>query len=68
MWKPSAAPLPIPKKFKMSDIPKYYGSWDPRDHIMTYTNRIKRNDLTKDEVGSVLFKKFGDTLIKGDLP
>ncbi|XP_070011128.1 uncharacterized protein [Nicotiana sylvestris] len=31
-WKPSTAPLPIPKKLKMPDIPKYDGTTDPRDH------------------------------------
>ncbi|XP_070019869.1 uncharacterized protein [Nicotiana sylvestris] len=66
-WKPSVAPLPIPKKFKMPDIPKYDGTTDPRDHITTFTTGVKGNDLTKQEIESVLVKKFGETLTKGAL-
>ncbi|XP_070010518.1 uncharacterized protein [Nicotiana sylvestris] len=66
-WKPSAAPLPIPKKFKMPDISKYDGTTDPRDHVTTFTTGVKGNDLTKQEIESVLVKKFGETLTKGAL-
>ncbi|XP_070026198.1 uncharacterized protein [Nicotiana sylvestris] len=66
-WKPSAAPLPIPKKFKMSDIPKYDGTTNPRDHVTAFTTGVKGNDLTKQEIESVLVKKFGETLTKGAL-
>ncbi|XP_070049628.1 uncharacterized protein [Nicotiana tomentosiformis] len=66
-WKPSAAPLPIPKKFKMSNIPKYDGTTDPRDHVTAFTTGVKGNDLTKQEIESVLVKKFGETLTKGAL-
>lgn len=60
--KPSTAPIPISMKFKMLNIPIYNGTWDPRDHIMVYTTRIKRNNLTKEEIGSVLVKISGETL------
>ncbi|XP_075074782.1 uncharacterized protein LOC142162338 [Nicotiana tabacum] len=61
-WKPSVAPLPIPKKFKMPDIPKYDGTTDPRDHITTFTIGVKGNDLTKQDIESVLVKKFGSSV------
>ncbi|XP_075089575.1 uncharacterized protein LOC107805464 [Nicotiana tabacum] len=66
-WKPSAAPLLIPKKFKMPDIPKYDGTVDPRDHVTAFTTGVKGNDLTKQEIESVLVKKFSETLTKGAL-
>lgn len=66
-WKPSVAPLPIPKKFKMPDIPKYDGTTDPRDHVTAFTTSVKGNDLTKQEIESVLVKKFGETLTNGAL-
>ncbi|XP_070020135.1 uncharacterized protein [Nicotiana sylvestris] len=57
-WKPSAAPLLIPKKFKMPDIPKYDGTTDLRDHVTAFTTGVKGNDLTKQEIESVLINKF----------
>nr|XP_009591158.1 uncharacterized protein LOC104088220 [Nicotiana tomentosiformis] len=67
LWKPSAAPLPILKKFKMPDIPKYDEMTDPRDHVTEFTTRVKGNDLTKQDIESVLVKKFGEILTKGAL-
>ncbi|XP_070031129.1 uncharacterized protein [Nicotiana tomentosiformis] len=61
----SAAPKPIPKKFRMPEIPKYNGTTDPNEHITSYTYAIKGNDLEDDEIESVLLKKFGETLSKG---
>ncbi|XP_070028709.1 uncharacterized protein [Nicotiana sylvestris] len=66
-WKPSAAPLPILKKFKMPHIPKYDGTTDPRDYVTPFTTGVKGNDLTKQEIESVLVKKFRETLMKGAL-
>lgn len=63
--KPSVAPLLIPKKFKMPDIPKYDGTSDPRDHMIAFITGVERNDLTKQEIESVLIKKLGETLTKG---
>ncbi|XP_070036428.1 uncharacterized protein [Nicotiana tomentosiformis] len=60
-------PLPIPKKFKMPDIPKYDGTTDPRDHVTAFTTGVKGNNLTKQEIESVLVKIFGETLTKGVL-
>ncbi|XP_075108943.1 uncharacterized protein LOC142180772 [Nicotiana tabacum] len=57
--------MPIPKKFRMPDIPKYNGTTDPNEHITSYTCRIKGNDLNDNEIESVLLKKFGETLSKG---
>ncbi|XP_070009726.1 uncharacterized protein [Nicotiana sylvestris] len=51
----------------MPDIPKYDGTTDPRDHVTTFTNGVKGNDLTKQEIASILVKKFGETLTKGAL-
>ncbi|XP_059294736.1 uncharacterized protein LOC132047755 [Lycium ferocissimum] len=62
---PSAAPKPISKRFRMPDIPKYNRTTDPNEHVTTYTCAIKGNDLAKDEIESVLLKKFGETLSKG---
>ncbi|XP_009774699.2 uncharacterized protein [Nicotiana sylvestris] len=45
-WKPSVAPLPIPKKFKMFDIPKYDGTTDPRDQYNTKL-RIEEDTITQ---------------------
>nr|XP_033516509.1 uncharacterized protein LOC117280858 [Nicotiana tomentosiformis] len=60
-------PLPIPKRLKMSDIPKYDGTSDPRDHVTAFTTGVKGNDLTKQKIKLVLVKKFGETLTKGAL-
>ncbi|XP_070020016.1 uncharacterized protein [Nicotiana sylvestris] len=51
----------------MPDILKYDGTTDPRDHITAFTIGIKGNDLTKQEIESVLVKIFGETLTKGAL-
>ncbi|XP_070055439.1 uncharacterized protein [Nicotiana tomentosiformis] len=66
-WKPSAGPLPIPKKFKIPDIPKYDRTTDPQDHVIAFTIGVKDNDLTKQEIESVLVKTIGKTLTKGAL-
>lgn len=44
----------------MPDIPKYDGTTDPRDHMTAFTTGVKGNDLTKQEIESVLVKKFGE--------
>lgn len=62
---PSAASPPIPKKFRMPEIPKYNGITNPNEHVTSYTCAIKGNDLEDDEIESVLLKKFGETLSKG---
>ncbi|XP_060182040.1 uncharacterized protein LOC132611662 [Lycium barbarum] len=62
---PSAAPMKIPKRFRMPDIPKYNGTTDPNEHVTAYTCVIKGNDLADDERESVLLKKFEETLSKG---
>ncbi|XP_070054370.1 uncharacterized protein [Nicotiana tomentosiformis] len=66
-YKPSAAPELIPKRFKMPEVPKYDGTSDPHEHITTYTIVGKGNDLAPHEIESVLLKKFGETLTRGDL-
>ncbi|XP_070045653.1 uncharacterized protein [Nicotiana tomentosiformis] len=60
----SATPKPIPKKFRMPDIPKYNGTTDPNEHVTSCTCAIKGNDLEDDEIESVLLKKFEETLSK----
>nr|XP_009791402.1 PREDICTED: uncharacterized protein LOC104238670 [Nicotiana sylvestris] len=65
--KPSATPLLIPKKFKVPNISKYDGTSDPRDHVTAFTTGVKGNDLTKQEIESVLVKKFGEALTQGVL-
>ncbi|XP_070057151.1 uncharacterized protein [Nicotiana tomentosiformis] len=66
-FKPSATPELIPKRFKMTDIPKYDGTSDPQEHITTYTTTVKGNDLAQHEIESILLKKFGKILTKGAL-
>nr|XP_009790914.1 PREDICTED: uncharacterized protein LOC104238290 [Nicotiana sylvestris] len=61
----SVAPKPIPKKFRMPDIPKYNGTTNPNKNITTYTCGIKGNDLEGGEIESVLLKRFRDMLSKG---
>ncbi|XP_070004961.1 uncharacterized protein [Nicotiana sylvestris] len=51
----------------MPDIPKYDGTTDPRDHVTTFTTGAKGNDLTKQEIESVLVKQFGEMFTKGAL-
>ncbi|XP_070029886.1 uncharacterized protein [Nicotiana sylvestris] len=45
----------------------YDGTTDPEDHIIHYVATVKGNDLSKEEVPSVLLKKFGETLTGGAL-
>ncbi|XP_070013204.1 uncharacterized protein [Nicotiana sylvestris] len=60
-----AAPKPIPKKFRMPELPKYNGTTDPNEHATAYAYAIKGNDTKNDEIESVLLKKFEETLSKG---
>lgn len=46
-WKLSVAPLPILKKLKISGIPKYNETLNPRDHVTTFSTGVKGYDLTK---------------------
>jgi len=62
---PSAAPKPIPKKFRMPKILKYNGATDSNEHVTSFTCDIKGNDLEDDEIEYVLLKTFGETLLKG---
>ncbi|XP_019240038.1 PREDICTED: uncharacterized protein LOC109220035 [Nicotiana attenuata] len=62
------APHSIPKTFKMPPYLKIYdGTTDPKDHIIHYVTAVKGNDLSKEQVSSVLLKKFGKTLTGGAL-
>lgn len=38
---------------------------DPEDHVTYYVTVVKGNDLTKEQVSSILVKKFGKTLTWG---
>nr|XP_009766765.1 PREDICTED: uncharacterized protein LOC104218069 [Nicotiana sylvestris] len=63
-----AAPHPIPKTFKMLPYLKIYdGTTDLEDHLIHYLTAIKGNDLSKEQVPSVLLKRFGETLTRGAL-
>ncbi|XP_070019942.1 uncharacterized protein [Nicotiana sylvestris] len=59
-----AAPKPIPKNFRMPELPKYNGTSDPNEHITVYTFAVKGNDIKDDEIESVLLKKFREMLSK----
>ncbi|XP_019242110.1 PREDICTED: uncharacterized protein LOC109222180, partial [Nicotiana attenuata] len=45
----------------------YDGTTDPEDHLIHYVTAVKGNDLSKEQVPSVLLKKFGETLTGGAL-
>ncbi|XP_070035040.1 uncharacterized protein [Nicotiana tomentosiformis] len=45
----------------------YDGMTDPEDHVTHYVSAVKGNDLAKEQVSSILLKKFGETLIGGAL-
>nr|XP_009769852.1 PREDICTED: uncharacterized protein LOC104220657 [Nicotiana sylvestris] len=63
-----AATYAIPKTFKMPPYLKIYDdTTDPEDHIIHYVTSMKGNDLSKEQVPSVLLKKFGETLTGGAL-
>ncbi|XP_070030124.1 uncharacterized protein [Nicotiana sylvestris] len=63
-----AAPHSIPKTFKMPPYLKICDiTTDPEDHIIHYVTVVKRNDLLKEQVPSVLLKKFSETLTGGAL-
>ncbi|XP_019231851.1 PREDICTED: uncharacterized protein LOC109212639 [Nicotiana attenuata] len=63
-----AAPHAIPKSFKMPPYLKIYdGTIDLEDHIIHYVTTVKGYDLSKEQVPSVLLKKFGKTLTGGAL-
>ncbi|XP_019248793.1 PREDICTED: uncharacterized protein LOC109228067 [Nicotiana attenuata] len=63
-----AAPHAIPRTFKMPPYLKIYdGTMDPEDHIIYYVTSVKGNDLSNEQVPSVLLKKFGETLTGGAL-
>ncbi|XP_070005555.1 uncharacterized protein [Nicotiana sylvestris] len=59
------SPKPIPKKFRMPELPKYNGTSDPNEHVTPYTCTVRGNDVKGDEIEYVLLKKFGKTLSKG---
>lgn len=68
LYSEEVAPHVIPKTFKMSPYLKIYdGTTDPEDHIINYVTAVKGNDLSKEQVPSVLLKKFGETSIRGSL-
>nr|XP_016489185.1 PREDICTED: uncharacterized protein LOC107809107 [Nicotiana tabacum] len=63
-----ATPHSIPKTFKMPPYLKIYdGTMDPEDHLIHYVTAVKGNDLSKEQVSSLLLKKFGETLTRGEL-
>ncbi|KAJ8541347.1 hypothetical protein K7X08_002163 [Anisodus acutangulus] len=65
LFQPSTALKLIPKRFKISDLPKYDGTKDPYEYVTSYTCAVNGNDMHPDEIESVLLKKFGETLSKG---
>ncbi|MCD7447731.1 hypothetical protein HAX54_033521 [Datura stramonium] len=63
----STTPNPISKRFRMSDITKYDKIRDSNEYILEFATIVKENDLTKDEIESILVKKFGEILSGGTL-
>ncbi|XP_075083852.1 uncharacterized protein LOC142167799 [Nicotiana tabacum] len=62
------APHAIPKTFTMPPYQKIYdGTIDPEDHVTHYVTAVKGNDLAKEQVSSILLKKFYETLTGGAL-
>lgn len=63
-----AAPYTIPKTFKIPPYLKIYdGTTDSEDHVTHYVTAVKGNDLSKEQVSSILLKMFGETLTGGAL-
>nr|XP_016455218.1 PREDICTED: uncharacterized protein LOC107779327 [Nicotiana tabacum] len=61
-----AAAHAIPKTFKIPPYLRIYdGTTDPKDHVTHYDTAVKGNDLTKEQVSSILLKQFGETLMGG---
>ncbi|XP_070032052.1 uncharacterized protein [Nicotiana tomentosiformis] len=68
LYSDSTAPHVIPKTFKMLPYLKIYdGTTDPEDHVTHHVTDVKGNDLAKEQVSSILLKKFGETLTGGAL-
>lgn len=62
-----AAPHAILKTFNMAPyLRSNDGTTDPKDHVTYYVTVVKGNDLTKEQVSSILMKIFGKTLTRGD--
>lgn len=66
-FKPNAASLLIPKRFKMPDIPRCDGTMDSHKHVELYTTGINVNDMQLDKIESVMLKQIGQMLTKGAL-
>ncbi|XP_070032795.1 uncharacterized protein [Nicotiana tomentosiformis] len=63
-----AAPHAIPNSFKMPPYLKIYDvTTDPEDHVTHYVTTVNGNDLAKEQLSSILLKKFGETLTGGEL-
>ncbi|XP_070050489.1 uncharacterized protein [Nicotiana tomentosiformis] len=45
----------------------YDSTTDPEDHVTRYVTAVKGNDLSKEQVSSILLKTFGETLTGGAL-
>ncbi|XP_070007826.1 uncharacterized protein [Nicotiana sylvestris] len=52
----------MPPYLKIYDV-----TTDPKDYLIHYVTTVKGNDLSKEQVPSVLLKKFGETLTGGAL-
>nr|XP_016473143.1 PREDICTED: uncharacterized protein LOC107795084 [Nicotiana tabacum] len=52
----SAVSMPIPKMFRMPDVPKYNGTIEPQRAITSYTCGIKGNDLNNNEIDDAFVK------------
>ncbi|XP_070054952.1 uncharacterized protein [Nicotiana tomentosiformis] len=63
-----AAPHAIPKTFKKPPYLKIYdGTIDLEDDVTYYVTVEKGNNLAKEQVSSILLKRFGETLSGGAL-
>lgn len=59
--------IPILKKFRMSELPKYNVTSGCNKYATAYTYRISNDDTKYDKIKSVLTKKFGEMPSKGTL-
>lgn len=61
-------PHAIRKTFKMPPYLSIYNEMtDHKDHMNHYVTAVKGNDLTKEQMSSILRKKFGETLTGEEL-
>lgn len=66
-YRASVTLKPTPKRFKMPNILKFYGTINLHEQVLSFSRVIMGNNLTNDDIELVMFKKFGETPLGGEL-